>query len=164
MTSEEQVEVRVRVADMATANPGERLVTVGLGSCVAIVLHDPSTGIGGLAHILLPSPELSRENENPAKFPCTAVPALLEEMRCLGATGEITARLVGGASMFRSLLAYGGVNMGERNLSASRRALEVAGLALAAEDTGGEHGRSVCFDVGTGRLIVSSVAAGDRDL
>ncbi len=164
MISQLPCDVRVRVADMAAASHGERLVTVGLGSCVAIILHDPKCGVGGLAHVLLPSPEMSRENDNPAKFPCTAVPALLDDMERLGATGEITARLVGGASMFRSLLAYGGVNMGERNVSASRQALSVAGISLVAEDTGGEHGRSVYFDVATGRLIVRSVSAGDRDI
>lgn len=157
-------DVRVRVADMAVAGRGARLVTVGLGSCVAIVLHDPTTGIGGLAHVLLPSPSMSRDMDNPAKFPCTAVPVLLNDMARLGATGRVTARLVGGASMFRSLLACGGVNVGERNITASRAALDAAGIALIAEDTGGEHGRSVYFDVATGLLRVRSIHAGTREI
>ena len=62
------------------------LVTVGLGSCVAILLHDPQARVGGMAHVLLPSPALSRKDANPAKFPQTAVPRLLELMAQQGAS------------------------------------------------------------------------------
>jgi hypothetical protein len=41
-------EIVVRVSDMAVASADEVLVTVGLGSCVAIMLYDPETKIGGL--------------------------------------------------------------------------------------------------------------------
>lgn len=157
-------QIQVRVADYAVARGDVTLVTVGLGSCVAIVLHDAATGVGGLAHVLLPSPELSRDTGNPAKFPCTAVPLLLAEMRELGAQGPLTGRLVGGASMFRSLLASGGINIGERNAIAARQALADAGVALLAEDTGGEHGRSVYFRLRDGQLRVRSLAVGDREL
>ena len=47
----------------------DMLVTVGLGSCVAILLYDAEARVGGMAHILLPSPALSRTDGNPAKFP-----------------------------------------------------------------------------------------------
>lgn len=157
-------DVRVRVADMAVAGGDARIVTVGLGSCVAIVLHDAAAGVGGLAHVLLPSPAMSRDSDNAARFPSTAVPVLLNDMMRLGAGGPVTARLVGGASMFRALLACGGINVGERNVAASREALQAAGIAIVAEDTGGEYGRSVYFDVATGRLRVRSMLAGDRDL
>lgn len=157
-------QIQVRVADYAVARGDVTLVTVGLGSCVAIALHDPAAGVGALAHVLLPSPQLSRDTANPAKFPCTVVPLLVQEMRALGAGGPLTARLVGGASMFRALLASGGINIGERNVAASRVALTAAGVPLVAEDTGGEHGRSVYFSLRDGRLRVRSLAVGDREL
>jgi chemotaxis protein CheD len=157
-------EVRVRVADLGAARGDVLLSTLGLGSCVAIVLHDAAAAVGGLAHVLLPSEGLSRDRTNPAKFAGTAVPALLAEMRGLGARGPFTARLVGGASMFGSLLPAGGVNMGERNVMASREALALAGVPLVAEDTGGEHGRSVFFRVADGRVRVRSLRLGEREL
>ena len=49
------VEITVDVADFAVASGDSTLITLGLGSCVALALHDPVTGIAGLAHILLPS-------------------------------------------------------------------------------------------------------------
>lgn len=157
-------QIRVRMADYAVARGDATLVTVGLGSCVAIALHDAATGVGALAHILLPSPDFSRDGGNPARFPGTVVPLLVAQMRALGAHGPFSARLVGGASMFRSLLASGGINIGERNVDASREACAAAGLRLLAEDTGGEHGRSVYFHLRDGRLQVRSLAVGDREL
>lgn len=158
-------ELRVPVAGLAVAREGQQLVTIGLGSCVAIVLHDTVAGVGGLAHVLLPSPCMSRERGNPARFPCTAVPELLGRMAGLGAGHErVVAWLVGGASMFRSLLSRDGVELGPRNVAAARAALGSAGVTLLAEDTGGEHGRSVYFDVSSGLLRVRSIVAGDRVL
>jgi len=155
----------VRVADARAGAAGVRLVTLGLGSCVAIILHDATAQVGGLAHVLLPSPTLSRDRTNPARFPETAVPHLVRELTALGAAPErLRARLVGGASMFASLSAPGVAQMGERNLQASREALKAAGIPLVAEDTGQDYGRSVYFDVADGRLEVRTVLHGSREL
>ncbi len=157
-------EIRVKVADYAVSQGDVILSSVGLGSCIAIALYDARTGVGGLAHILVPSPTLSRDTSNPAKFPSTAVPLLVEEMRRRGASQSITAKIAGGASMFASLIPSGGINMGERNAIATRQALTDAGLPLLAEDCGGEHGRSVYFHLGDGRLEIRSLKIGNRVL
>jgi chemotaxis protein CheD len=138
---------------------------VGLGSCVAIVLYDPLARVGGMAHVLLPSPALSRDDGNPAKFPQTAVPRLIELMsQCGGAPRRLTARLVGGASMFASLAAPGTIMMGDRNVVASRQALHQNGIPLTGESVGGDYGRTVRLTVTDGRLEVSSVAHGVHTL
>ena len=154
----------MRVADAAVGQGDVVLSTLGLGSCIAIALYDRQARIAGLAHILLPSEALARDRENRAKFPGTAVPMLVAEMRRLGARGALQAKIAGGASMFGALLPAGGVNMGERNILATRRVLQAAGIALVAEDTGGDYGRSVYFDVGEGRVLVRSLARGERVL
>jgi chemotaxis protein CheD len=157
----EVTERRVKVADHAVARGDVVISTLGLGSCVAIVLHDALAGVGGLAHVLLPDASLSRDSGNRAKFASTAVPLLLEEMRALGARGPVTAKLVGGASMFAQLLPSSGINMGERNVEAARQALAEARIPIAAQDTGGEHGRSVYLHVADGRVDVRSIRKGD---
>jgi chemotaxis protein CheD len=158
-------EVRVKVADFAVANGDTLLVTVGLGSCVAIALHDPLAKVGGLAHVLLPSTGMSQDRTNRAKFPSSAVPLLCERMQALGArTGRIRAKIVGGASMFTSLLSASGLQIGERNVVATRVALEQAGIPIVAQDVGGDYGRSVYFTVQDGRLVVKSLKAGHVDL
>jgi chemotaxis protein CheD len=158
-------EVIVRVADLRVGTGEEVLVTVGLGSCVAILLHDSAARVGGLAHILLPSPALSRKDENAAKFPQTAVPHLLQLMAERGASPRrIIARLAGGASMFASLSPPGAVQMGERNVVASRQALNSHGIPLVAEAVGGDFGRTVRLRVSDGVVEVTSVAHGVQPL
>jgi chemotaxis protein CheD len=158
-------ELIVRVADLKVGGSEDTLVTIGLGSCVAIVLHDATARVGGLAHVLLPSPMLSRREANPAKSAQTAVPLLLEQMARLGASPRrITARIAGGASMFAALSAPGTVNMGERNVVSTRDALMTHGIPLVAEDVGADYGRTVRFSVATGRVDISSVAHGNRSL
>jgi chemotaxis protein CheD len=158
-------ELLVRVADLRAGGAGDVLLTVGLGSCVAILLHDPAARVGGLAHVLLPSPALAKADANPAKFPQTALPRLLELMSQRGAVGRrMTARLVGGASMFASLAAPGTIQMGERNVVACRQVLHQHGLPITGEATGGGYGRTVRLWAEDGRVEVSSVAYGVRTL
>jgi chemotaxis protein CheD len=88
---------------------------------------------------------------------------LLDEMRRHGARGRIVARMAGGARMFTALLSSG-TNMGQRNIIATRAALERLGIRVVAEDVGGEYGRSVRVDSTTGVMRVRSLAGGDREL
>lgn len=158
-------EQRVGIADLAVAQGEGTLSTLGLGSCVAIVLYDAEARVGGLAHVLLPEPAMSRLRDNPARFPETAVPALIERMRALGAEPRrVTARLVGGASMFSSLLPRGAPTIGGRNIENARKALRDAGITITGEDVGLEHGRSVYLHLADGQLEVRSLARGSRVL
>jgi chemotaxis protein CheD len=158
-------EIIVRVADLRVGSSGDVLMTIGLGSCVAVVLHDPVAKVGGLAHVLLPSTALGRKDDTPAKFPQTAVPRLLELMAELGAsTRRVSARLVGGASMFAGLAAPGTIQMGERNTVACRQVLIQLGVPIAGQATGGDYGRTVKLWVADGRVEVSSVSHGIQTL
>ena len=155
----------VSVADWAVDRGDAVLVTLGLGSCVAVVLYDPETAVGGLAHLLLPSPSLSQDRDKPAKFPETGVPFLVERMREAGAVQRrVRARIVGGASMFATLSSSSVSSVGERNIHATRQALDRAGIPLLAEDIGKDYGRSVYAFLDSGRVEVRSYAHGVRVL
>jgi len=158
-------DVVVRVAQAEVGTPGRTLVTYGLGSCIAVILHDAQQQVGGMAHILLPSPSLAKAGANPYKFPQTAIPLLLEAMAEAGAnTKSVTARLVGGASMFDNLVPGGAIQMGERNLIATRKALAERGIPVVAEAVGGSVGRTVRFEIASGKVVVSSVREGAKEL
>jgi chemotaxis protein CheD len=156
-------EIRVRIAHHAVGKGRARLVTIGLGSCVAIAIHDRMAKIGGLAHVLLPDASLGRGVENRARYASTAVPLLLEDMRAIGASGPFVASLVGGAALFGPLLAWGG-SVGARNIDAARLALAAARVPVLAEDVGGASGRTVSFDVTSGKVRVRSVRGGEHVL
>ncbi len=150
--------ILVNVAEFRVGTAEDTLVTLGLGSCVAVMLYDPEARIGGLAHILLPSPSLTRERDNPGKFPQTAIPILIERMVAAGAhPRRLTARLAGGASMFANLLHGRTMPMGERNLSAARGVLRAEQIPISGEQVGGDFGRSVRFQVADGRIEISAV-------
>jgi chemotaxis protein CheD len=160
-----QRELLVRVADLRVGVGDDVLITLGLGSCVAILLHDAQARVGGLAHVLLPSPALARSDGNPAKFPQSAVPRLLELMIADGGhPGRITARLAGGASMFAALAPPGTIQMGERNLVAARQVLRNHNLPLVGESVGGDFGRTVRLQVNDGQVEVSTFAHGIQRL
>jgi chemotaxis protein CheD len=155
----------VRVAELATGKQEGILTALGLGSCVAAILWDPTTSIGGMAHILLPVPPPRERKVAPSRYAQTAIPLLQQQMLQLGASrGHITARLAGGAAMFANLLAPGLIHTGERNVLATREALHAAGIPLRAEWVGGDFGRSVELDLATGRVTAASVRHGAREL
>ena len=159
------MEILIKVAEHAVASGDNTLVTIGLGSCVAIMLYEPTARVGGLAHVLLPSDTMARDRTNRAKFALSAVPLLVGEMVQLGAQPRlIIAKLAGGASMFSALLPSGGINVGERNVQASRQALSALNIPVMGEDVGRDHGRSVYFHLSDGRVDVRSLKRGNRVL
>lgn len=154
-------EHRVRVADFAVAGTPDVLVTLGLGSCVAIVLWDASARLAALGHVLLPSESMSRDTGNRAKFGTTIVPVLVDALRAAGAHGPLVAKIAGGSSMFTSLLGGSVANVGERNVEAIRAALHAARIPLVAEDVGGGHGRSVYVRPDDGSVVVRALRRGE---
>ena len=46
--------ITVNMGDFKLGKGTQKLITRDLGSCVAIAMRDPQTGVGGLLHIMLP--------------------------------------------------------------------------------------------------------------
>lgn len=163
--------VVVRIAEFYAGRGQGLMRTYALGSCVAIILYDSEKKVGALSHTMLPEPQVSLDEgcqgplKNPAKFVDTAIPAMLQEMRKLGASQvRVVAKLVGGARMFPGIPSPESANIGERNADRARRTLVNLGVPLIAEDTGGTHGRSVLFNLKDGTVVISSLKVGERIL
>lgn len=134
----------------------ELLSCVGLGSCVAITMHDAAAGVGGMAHMVLPDSTAGRGGSNGAKFVDVAVPLLLEAMTKAGANPRrLRVCLAGGAQMLAAATAVGTANIGARNAEAAREQLMTLGLRAASQDLGGNRGRTVRLEVGSGRVTVA---------
>lgn len=147
--------IRVGVSQYVTVTGGETLVAYGLGSTVAVALHEPQLGAGGLANAVLPRRSEGDEGD-PAKFVDSAVQAMVKELAEEGAMlGDLRARVVGGATiMDLDDLATG---VGPENVRAARRELAGLGIPVVAEAVGGERGRSLEFDTATGDALVETV-------
>lgn len=159
----EPAETRVRrrsvgVADYAVTVDDTKLVTSGLGSCVAVGLFDGGTA-AGLLHVMLPSAD-GEAVDNPAKFADTGVAALLRSIRGVGVPrGRLKAKIAGGSEMIT--FSSQERSVGDRNVEAVRAALEANGIPLLDEDVGGDEGRSVEFSL-SGDLRIRTARAGER--
>ncbi|HEY3368520.1 MAG TPA: chemotaxis protein CheD [Symbiobacteriaceae bacterium] len=146
--------------------PNQVLVCYGLGSCIGIALYDAAHHVGVMVHVVLPDSSLNRgQLVQPGKFADTAVPAALAEAVRLGAVrSRLVARIAGGARMLNVAGTVTKLDIGSRNIEAVRATLMAHGVAPAADDTGGTYGRTLQLFVGTGRLLVSTVGRGEREL
>jgi chemotaxis protein CheD len=147
----------VGIAQIAICHAPEQLVCLGLGSCVAVILYDPSTRIGGIVHALLP--QAPAKYEKAEKYADAGTRKLIHEMTGHGAKKErIVAKLIGGAQMFPSLdLAI--ANIGRENSMAARKVLRENGIRVVAEDLEGNRGRSAYLDSATGLVTVKTAFA-----
>ena len=139
-----------------SCDPDTVLVTYALGSCIALILHDPVARVAGMVHYMLPEASdcHAELNTRPCKFADTAIPFLL---RAALAHGADRRRLVvfaaGGAQVMSDNSMF---SIGKRNCLALRKALWKVGLVPHAEDTGGSVVRTVRFEVGSGRVRLQS--------
>lgn len=123
-----------------------------LGSCVGVVLYDRAARLGGVVHIVLPNSRGA--TEHPGRFADTAIPALIADIdRALGrpSKGRLTAKVAGGASMFQTGPA---LNIGKMNHDAVETLLAALGIPIIARDVGGDAGRHLTLDTGSGIVTV----------
>lgn len=152
---------RIGISEYAIATPPEVLITYALGSCLGILLYDGRLRLGGLAHTLLPAPRPNLAEGRPGKFVTSAIVQMFEELLAQGAQREqLTAKIFGGATMFEGL-SNDSEGIGVRNTRAARETLAGLGIPLHSEDVGGQHGRTVEFDLASGIVLVRSVRGGD---
>ncbi len=149
----------------AAAAPEDALRTLGLGSCVALVMLEPVRRCVGMAHVALPESSVNAERAAalPGYFSDTAIPALLALMAQLGATDlrSIMVKLVGGASVISASSSF---DIGRRNVLAIKRLLWTRKMGPIAEDVGGRISRTVQVDVATGRVRISSPGRDDWEI
>ena len=158
-------EIRVGIADLNVTSSPNKLITVGLGSCIGITIYDKLKKNGGLLHIMLPDSTQFSNITNPLKFADLGVPILLKQILDMGSLKrDIVAKIAGGASMFnfsdKSMI----MDIGNRNGIAVKKALEELKIPLIAEDTGGNKGRTVIFNTESGSVQIRTVGLGIKEI
>jgi len=150
--------IKVGMADLNVCTSPNVITTLGLGSCVGIVLHDPIRKIAGMVHVMLPDSKKILNNENKAKFADTGIDALILEMTKIGADRRgLIAKIAGGAQMFAFSSNNEMMRIGDRNVEATKLKLQQLGIVIKAEDTGANYGRTIEFYPETGMLLIKSV-------
>ena len=150
--------VTVRMADYKLCTAPNKITTIGLGSCVGIVVYDPGIKVCGMLHAMLPDSTRIRNNSNRMKFVDSGMEDMLKELLQAGVNKRrLAAKLAGGAKMF----AFGTENditsIGDQNVQSAKKMLMRYGIPLLAEDTGKNFGRTIIFDSATNELEIKAV-------
>ena len=137
-------------------DPDVLIVTYALGSCVAVMLHDPVAGVAGMVHYMLPESSMAGDKSNgrPWMFADTGIPNLLRAALDQGADKRrLVIFAAGGAQLMDDNSMF---NIGKRNCLALRKVLWKFGLVVHAEEIGGTEARTVRMEVGSGRVWLQS--------
>jgi len=157
--------VVVGMADCQVSRSREDvLVTYALGSCIAVAIHDPVAGVGGMLHYMLPESSISpaKAGENPYMFADTGIPRLFRQAyECGAEKRRLVVRIAGGAQVMDK---EGVFNIGKRNYLALKKILWKAGVLLQAEDVGGNVSRTVRLEVGSGRFWLRGTGLEEQEL
>jgi len=154
--------VQVGFSEYVTATQGQTILAYGLGSCVGVIVRDAAAAVGGMAVAVLPEAEAGADSIG-AKYADSAASELVEAVVDRGGRyGDLEAVVVGGATIveFDDL----GTDVGDASVAAARDQLGNLGVAVAAEDVGGEQGRVVRFDTATGAVAVTRADGSTRSL
>ena len=149
--------IRVGMADMNICRAPDRITTLGLGSCIGLVLFDVGSATCGLIHIMLPDSSITKANYNPAKFADTGITELIKRLTLSGVrSGSLCAKMAGGARMF-SVSGNDVQSIGDKNREAVTDILKKQGIPLISSDCGGTYGRTIEFDPATFRLKIKAI-------
>lgn len=157
--------ITVGISDMKIAKAPGVLVTYALGSCVGICLYDPFLKLAGLAHIMLPCDNHQCETDNKLKYADRCIPMMFDEMIKQGCNkSRLTAKIIGGASMFQVSGDTEIGNIGNRNVESTKNVLKSLRIPITAQDTGSNYGRTVWFYSDTGSVEVKSYVHPTKNL
>ncbi|HYS82254.1 MAG TPA: chemotaxis protein CheD [Anaeromyxobacteraceae bacterium] len=149
--------VTVEISDIkVSAEPDDVLVTYALGSCIAVMVHDPVRKAAGMIHYMLPLSETSQEKAKarPAMFADTGIPLLFQSLYALGAQKrDLVVKVAGGGALYDD---KGLFSIGKRNYTVMRKMFWKTGIIVTAEDVGGAKSRTARLHVGSGRCTVTS--------
>lgn len=142
-------EIRVGISEYKMTQAPNKLITVGLGSCIGTVIYDEQSKIGGLSHIMLPDSHFfaNRQEIKVAKFADLAIPEMVKELQKQTRHARLKAKIVGGASMFAFGTTQSGPGIGERNIEAVEKILRELNITVVAKHVGGNTGRTMVVDL-----------------
>ncbi len=155
--------IKVGMADLNICKSPDGITTLGLGSCVGIAVRDPQTGVGGLAHIMLPDSTQIQNNSNIPKFADTGIEDLVKKVVAAGASrSRLVAKIAGGAQMFSFTSSSSLGRVGDRNVEAVKKKLNELRIPILAEDTGKNYGRTVIFYPENGNFVIRAVGQPEK--
>lgn len=158
-------ELKVGIGDVKFGTSPDKIITIGLGSCIGVVFYDSVLKIGALLHIMLPYVNDFNDNSNLYKYADSGVIKVVRDLQLKGVDiRRLTAKIAGGASMFNFSDASIISNIGHRNGLAVKETLKKFNIPITGEDTGGKQGRTMTLDTSTGIVEVKIISCGIKQI
>lgn len=142
----------VDISEYEVVGDGTTLIAYGLGACVGLAIYDPESDVGGLARAMLPR-RSDGAGTGDGKYVDAAVETMVRDAISAGAGyGALEGYVVGGGDLLdlRQLPR----EVSENNVAAAREAFANLDVPVAGTAVGGDHGRTVEFDTGTGEIRI----------
>ncbi|MEA3558250.1 MAG: chemotaxis protein CheD [Candidatus Thermoplasmatota archaeon] len=154
-------EIIIGIADIKAGTSGQKLTTIGLGSCIGVVIFDKRRPYAVLGHFMLPDSTNARRSQQIkiAKYGDTCIDQMIKDIVKMGAVKtSLSAKAAGGASMFkRSGSGSNVMDISTRNISSMKENLKKHRIPLVADDVGGNRGRTITYDVDSQKLTIKVV-------
>ena len=150
--------VHLTLGDTYVTSESDEVLTTILGSCIATCIRDPSTGIGGMNHFLLPD---SDGHDREARcYGINAMELLINDiLKRGGDRRRLEAKLFGGANVIATLS-----DVGSRNAAFARRFLTDEGILVVGGDVGGNMARRIQYSPVSGKARQAKVVDSGRQL
>jgi chemotaxis protein CheD len=156
-------EIKVNTGEVKVSSTPAVFTSKGIGSCVVLFIYDPRKKIGGVAHIMLPGTQTSMLTMRKAMFANTAPSYLTSRLVENGADpAHLKAKIIGGGNMFDWADAEGMRNLGMKNIDQVKRELLRQKIYLAAEEIGGNSGKTVRCYTDTGQVHIKNDKAREK--
>jgi chemotaxis protein CheD len=120
-----------------------------LGSCVAVCLFDPVSGIGGMNHYMLPY--WNGQGLASPKYGNIAIEKLIDKMVSMGsARHNLKAKIFGGGEVIETQVVQ--FHIGLRNIEVAKQLLEEKKIPIISSSVGGKLGRKIEFVTNSGEV------------
>ena len=117
---------RVGIAQARIDSAPAVLKAYGLGSCIAVGLYDPESGLGAMGHMLLPYRPAKNPLDSESKYIDAGICQMVDELVRAGANREsLVAKITGGANMFETAYQTLINSIGVRNAKSARLYISV---------------------------------------
>jgi chemotaxis protein CheD len=154
--------INIGIAEIGISTAPDILRTI-LGSCVGVCLYEPESKTGGISHIMLPAYKASSTVKE--KYADTAIPLLIGKFEEMGLERKkIVAKVIGGATMFKLSENSSMSQIGKNNSAKAVEILNEHNIEIAAQDIGGDFGRTIDFYLDTGTIKIKSLGKEERVL
>lgn len=123
-----------------------------LGSCVAVTVWHPQMQFGGMCHILLPGRQRPPGSLPDGRFANEAIERFSYELRAKRVSpASCQVKIFGGGNMFAGIQTIN-MDVGRRNIEATKAALSAFGFPVMTEHVGGNHRRRLFLDLSSGHV------------